>query len=69
MWCSASNFSAVFAAAFVSVILSANLTDIALMLISGLIFLSRDKTRVESTPPLRAIDTFPSWNFSNFCCM
>ena len=39
------------------------------MLISGFIFLIRDRTKVESTPPLNAMEIFPSSNPSNFCFM
>jgi hypothetical protein len=55
--CSASNLSAIFAAAGVSSTLFANFIEVALILRSGLVLRSNDKTNVESTPPLSAIDT------------
>ena len=69
MWCSASNVSAIFDASLVSSTLSANLIDTACMLRSGFIFLINDKTRVESTPPLNAIETVLASKVSIFCFM
>ena len=61
--CSASNLSAIFAAVGVSSTLFANFIETALILRSGLVLRSNDKTSVESTPPLRAIDaSFELWD-------
>ena len=53
-----SNVSAIFDAVDVSSTLSANFIDIASISISGCIFRISDKTNVESTPPLNAIEIF-----------
>lgn len=56
--CVASNFSAIILASLDSSMLSANLTDSALILRSANDFLNRQSVNVESIPPLRAIQTF-----------
>ena len=66
MWCSALNVLAIFAASVVSSILSANLIEMAWTSISGLTLRISDKTNVESTPPLNAIEIFFPLNFSIF---
>ena len=61
------NVLAIFDAAFVSSTLFANLMDKASISVSGFIFCNKDKTNVESTPPLNAIQTFWSSNDFKFC--
>ena len=60
-------YSAILDAAFVSSTLFANFIDTASISISGFIFRNKDNTRVESTPPLNAIQIFSLSNDSRFC--
>ena len=50
----------------VSSTLFANFIEIASMLMSGYDFLNNAKTNVESTPPLKAMDSFFDFNESIF---
>ena len=63
-WCSALYFSAIFDAVDDSSTLFANFIETALIFRSGFALRSNDKTSVESTPPLIAIET--SFEFIDF---